>query len=109
MPTLLANAALAILGAVLGFHQVPVPANIASPQVPSFELAGFRVHGGGHDTDTQTPQYLSETENMRAAALITESARFASRSARTPTIRFRFGSIIPSSAGDLVRRARYSG
>ncbi|GEM_PF-3958224 len=70
MPTLLANAALAILGAALEFHRVPVPVNIVSPQVPSFELAGFRVHEGGHDTDTHVPQYLSETEKMRAAALI---------------------------------------
>ncbi|MGH7684938.1 MAG: hypothetical protein ACREMT_11380, partial [Vulcanimicrobiaceae bacterium] len=44
--------------------------NMASPQVPSFELAGFQVHEGGHDTDTQSPQYLSETEKMRAVALI---------------------------------------
>lgn len=70
MPTLLANATIAILGALLEFHQVPVPANMASPQVATFELAGFRVQDGGHDTDTQTPQYLSETEKMRAVALI---------------------------------------
>src|SRR5579885_1391008 len=69
MPTLLANAAIAVLGAFLEFHQVPVPANMASPQVPSFELAGFQVRDG-RDTDTETPQYISETQKMRAAALI---------------------------------------
>ena len=70
MPTLLANAAIAILGSLLEFHQVPVPPNMASPQVPTFELAGFQVRDGGHDTDTKTPQYLSGTQKMRAAALI---------------------------------------
>ena len=69
MPTLLANAAIAILGALFQFHQVPVPQNMASPQVPSFELAGFQVRDG-RDTDTETPQYISETQVMRAAVLI---------------------------------------
>lgn len=69
MPTLLANAAIAILGALFELHQVPVPGNMASPQVPSFELAGFQVRDG-RDTDTETPQYVSETQKMRAAVLI---------------------------------------
>jgi hypothetical protein len=61
---------IALFGALLEFHRVPVPPNMASPQTASFQLAGFQIHERGRDTDTDQPQYLSETVQMRAAALI---------------------------------------
>jgi hypothetical protein len=60
----------ALFGTLVQFYEIPVPVNIVSPQTPSFALAGFKVHYGGRDTDADAPQYLSETERMRAAALI---------------------------------------
>ena len=64
------NAVAALFGLLLQFHQVPVPEHMASPQKPTFALAGFAVHEDADDTDVELPQYLSTTEANRAAALI---------------------------------------